>query len=286
MRIAILGALGFLGRELSQNLARLGHEVTGFTLHQPSVQPESFFCRQVSSLKGREISPEDHFDIVINVAARRSTKSYPLSDSMVRQFNFEIPREFIIRASGPGTLVVNASTYIQNFDGIDGNTVDAYGAGKQELTQFLMEESETRGFKTLDLFLFTIYGTGDRPNHLVPSLISATKSGEEIPLSQGHQLINLIHVNDVVHNFINALSIQEQFSYKRHFVWQEEYFSVRSLVSSIESISGFKINCLWGERPYAGHEMFEPWSIPMSQLPSFESRITLEQGIKELWSKK
>lgn len=286
MRIAILGALGFLGRELSQNLASLGHEVTGFTLHQPTIQPENFLCRPVSSLKGREISSEDHFDIVVNVAARRSTKSNPLSNAMVRQFNFEIPKEFILRASGPGTLVVNASTYIQNFDGIEGNTVDAYGAGKQELTQFLLKESEKSGFATLDLFLFTIYGTGDRPNHLVPSLISAAKSGEEIPLSQGLQLINLIHVNDVVRNFINALSIQEEFSYRRHFVWQEEYFSLRSLVSSIESILDCKIKCLWGERAYAGHEMFEPWSIPMLQLPTFESRMTLEQGIKELWSKK
>jgi nucleoside-diphosphate-sugar epimerase len=283
LRIAILGALGFLGRELSQNLVRLGHEVTGFTLHQPLVQPEDFFCRPVSSLKGCEISSQDHFDIVVNVAARRSTKSNPLSDAMVRHFNFEIPREFILRASRPETLVVNASTYIQNFEGIDGNTVDAYGAGKQELTQFLMKESDRRGFRALDLFLFTIYGTGDRQNHLVPSLISAAKSGEGIRLSEGHQLLNLIHVNDVVHNFINAMSIQDQFAYRRHFVWQEEYFSVRELVNSIESIAGFKVNCLWGERPYAGHEMFQPWSIPMSQLPSFEARIDLYTGLKELW---
>jgi nucleoside-diphosphate-sugar epimerase len=146
-----------------------------------------------------------------------------------------------------------------------------------------MEESEIRGFKTLDLFLFTIYGPGDRPNHLVPSLLSAAKSGDEIRLSPGHQLINLIHVNDVVRNFIKVLSIQENFSYRRHFVWQEEYFSVRSLVSSMESVIGSRINCLWGERPYAGHEMFEPWSIPMSQLPSFDSQISLNMGLKQLW---
>jgi nucleoside-diphosphate-sugar epimerase len=284
LRIAILGALGFLGKELSRNLASLGHEVTGFTLHEPSVQPENFFCRPVSSLIGRETSPDDHFDVVVNVAARRSTKSNLLSAAKIREFNFEIPREFIIRASRPGTMVVNTSTYIQNFEGVDGNTVDAYGKGKQELTQFLKEESQLRGFTTLDLFLFTVYGIGDRPNHLVPTLISAAKNGEEVRVSEGYQLLNLIHLNDVVHNFINAISTKDQFSYRRHFVWQEDYFSVRKLVSTIESIAGCKINCLWGERPYAGHEMFEPWSIPMSQLPSFESRITLEEGIRELWS--
>jgi len=286
LRIAILGALGFLGRELSQNLARQGHDVTGFVLHQPPVQPENFLCRPISLLIGREVSPQDDFDVVINLAARRSTKSNPLSEAMVREFTFDIPKDFILRASGAGTLVLNASTYIQNFNGIDGSTVDTYGAAKQDLTRFLVEESEIRGFRTLDLFLFTIYGIGDRPNHLVPSLVSAAKKGEGISLSPGHQLMNLIHVDDVVRNFTNALATKEQFSYRRHFVWQEDYFTVRSLVSSIESIAGVSIDCLWGERPYAGHEMFEPWSIPMSQLPSFESRISLEHGLTGLWSDK
>lgn len=276
--------MGFLGRELSKSLARQGHEVTGFVIHPPLIQQESFLCRPISSLKGRDTSPEDDFDVVINLAARRSTKSNPLSEAMVREFTFNIPRDFILRASGVGTLVLNASTYIQNFKGVDGSTVDTYGAAKQELTRFLMEESEIRGFRTLDLFLFTVYGIGDRPNHLVPSLISAAKKGEGISLSPGHQLMNLIHVNDAVRNFTNALSTNEQFSYRRHFVWQEDYFTVRSLVSSIESIAGVSIDCLWGERPYAGHEMFEPWGVPMPQIPSFESRISLEQGLRELWS--
>jgi nucleoside-diphosphate-sugar epimerase len=284
LRIAILGALGFLGRELSHSLARQGHEVIGFVLHQPPVQPEGFLCRPISSLKGREISPDDDFDVVINLAARRSTKSNPLSEAMVREFTFDIPKDFILRASGAGTLVLNASTYIQNFEGVDGRTVDTYGAAKQNLTRFLMDESEKLGFKTLDLYLFTIYGHGDRPSHLVPSLISAAKKGEGISLSPGHQLMNLMHVEDVVRNFTKAIFTKDQFSYRRHFVWQEHYFTVRSLVSSIESIAHVNIDCLWGERPYAGHEMFEPWKIPMSQIPFFESQISLEQGLRRLWS--
>ncbi len=284
MRIAILGALGFLGTELSRTLVRLGHEVTGFVLHQPLVQPEGFNCRPISSLKGWEISPDDKFDVIINLAARRSTKSNPLSDTEVREFNFNIPKDFIVKAGSPGVLFLNTSTYIQNFGGADGRTVDAYGGAKQDLTQFLMDNSEALGFKTLDLFLFTIYGRGDRPNHLVPSLISAAKNRHTISLSLGHQLMNLIHVEDVVRNFTNALLIQDEFSYRRYFVWQEDYFTVRSLVKSIESIAKVDIDCLWGGRPYAGHEMFEPWKIPMSQIPSFELQLSLEQGLRKLWS--
>jgi nucleoside-diphosphate-sugar epimerase len=181
-------------------------------------------------------------------------------------------------------LILNTSTYIQNFMGIEGHTVDTYGAAKQMLTQFLMEKSKVYGFRSLDLFLLTIYGIGDRPNHLVPSLISAARAKEGISLSEGNQLMNLMHINDIVNNFTNAIHTTNEFSYRRHFVWQEDYITVRALVGYIESVAKIKIDCLWGKRPYAGHEMFEPWNIPMTQIPQFESRVNLHQGLSELWS--
>jgi len=284
MKVAILGALGFLGRNLAHGLAVQGHDVTGFVLHAPVIQPAGFRCLPISSLGERNTPSVDRFDVVINLAARRSTKSNPLTDSKVQEFTFDVPKDFILRASGSGTLILNASTYIQNFEGQDGKTVDSYGAAKQQLSEFLVEESQAHGFRTLDLYLFTIYGPGDRPTHLVPSLISAAKKGEGISLSPGNQLMNLIYIDDVVRNFSIVLSTRDKFSYRRHFMWSEEYISVRNLVESIESIGRVKIDCLWGERPYAGHEMFEPWHIPMTQSPGFEARVTLEQGLKELWS--
>jgi nucleoside-diphosphate-sugar epimerase len=284
MKIAILGALGFLGRNLANSLAMQGHEVMGYVLHAPAVPPKGFSCASISSLPERNSSTSARYDVVINLAARRSTKNNPLTDSKVREFTLDIPKEFILRASDRGTLILNASTYIQNFEGQEGKTVDSYGAAKQQLSQFLAQESESHGFRTLDLYLFTIYGRGDRETHLVPSLISAAKKGQGISLSPGNQLMNLIHIDDVVRNFTRLLTTPDELSYRRHFMWSEEYISVRHLVETIERVAGAKIDCLWGERPYAGHEMFEPWHIPMTQAPGFEARVNLEEGLRELWS--
>jgi CDP-3, 6-dideoxy-D-glycero-L-glycero-4-hexulose-4-reductase len=284
MKVAILGALGFLGRNLAHSLVLQGHEVTGFVLHAPAVQPAGYLCLPISSLSDKSISSSDRYDVVINLAARRSTKSNPLTDSKVREFTFEIPMDFILRAGNRGTLILNASTYIQNFEGQDGKTVDSYGAAKQQLSHFLAQESEDKGFRTLDLFLFTIYGQGDRQTHLVPSLISAAKKGEGISLTPGDQLLSLTYIDDVVRNFSAMVTNRDEFSYRRHFMWSEEYVTVRHLVEVLEKISEVKIDCLWGERPYAGHEMFEPWHIPMKQTPGFDARVSLEQGLSELWS--
>lgn len=284
MKIAILGALGFLGKNLTQSLVSQGHHVTGFVLNPPTAQPTGFEYSPLSTLYNVPLTERIAFDVVINLAARRSTRNTPLSDAEVREFTFDIPKDFILRASGPETLILNASTYIQNFGGIEGQTVDSYGSAKQELSEYLQEISTDQKFRVLDLFLFTIFGQGDRPNHLVPSLLSAAKKGDEISLSPGHQLMNLIYIDDVVRNFSKTLSITDEFSYRKHYMWREDYFSVRELVSSIESIANTSINCVWGGRQYAGHEMFEPWSIPMTQFPGFEEHVTLEEGLQKLWS--
>jgi nucleoside-diphosphate-sugar epimerase len=286
MKIAILGALGFLGRNLAKNLAIQGYEVTGFVLQEPPIQPNGFTCVPITSLSETNSTSSGRYDVVINLAARRSTKNSPLTDSKVRKYTLEIPKEFILRASNKGTLILNASTYIQNFEGEDGKTVDSYGSAKQQLSQFLAQESESHGFRTLDLYLFTIYGSGDRETHLVPSLISAARNGQEISLSPGNQLMNLLYIEDLVRNFSRLLKTPDEFSYRRHFMWKEEYISVRNLVDAIEKIAGVKIDCLWGERPYAGHEMFEPWHIPMTQAPGFEAQVDLLEGLRLLWTQK
>ena len=284
MRIGILGASGFLGEALSRFLADEGHDVVGFVLNPTLTREEGISYLSVADLISRSASDELNFDAIVNVAARRSTRTSPLSDDEVRRFTFEIPRDVIESTASAKTLVINASTYIQNFEGENGRTVDSYGAAKEELSCFLQTNSELKSFRTLDLFLFTIFGPGDRPTHLVPSLLQAAKTGEAISLSPGHQLLNLIYVDDVVRNLSNALTFTSSDKYKKHYLWSDDYFSVRELVSTIEKTIQLPINCEWGSRDYAGHEMHKIWPIPMSQLPNFEERISLVQGIRTLWN--
>ena len=175
------------------------------------------------------------------------------------------------------------STYIQNYAGDLGQTVDSYGAAKQKLSNFLETYSPTKDFTTRDLFFFTLYGLGDRPNHLVPLLLEAAKTGKEVALSPGHQLMNLLYVEDAVENILNCISLVDNAPYLKSYVWDENYFSVRDLVGTIESVLSKKINCSWGARDYAGHEMMNPWPIPMQQLSGFVKNTTLNEGILKLW---
>ena len=283
MKIAILGAHGFMGGNLGRRLISQGHEVTGYVLNPELGHSVGFQCKSVYELLQSRISSDLGYDVTINLAARRTTRAQAFTESQVTQFTYEIPREFILRTTGPGTLVLNSSTYIQNFGGAAGHTVDSYGASKEKLSRFLEDNSSHHKFRTLDLFFFTLYGVGDRPNHLVPLLLDAAISRKQILLSPGNQLMNLLYVEDAIQNILESIDLVGHADYQKNYVWSDEYFSVRELVERIQTSIGREIDCAWGKREYVGHEMMEPWSIPMEQLPRFAAPTQLEDGIKEVW---
>ena len=283
MRIAILGARGFLGQNLARLLMTQGHDVVGYVLNPSLEMDMAFECKSVSELLSRPITGKSTYDVTINLAARRSTRNQKFTDDEVNEFTFDIPKEFILRTAGSQTIVLNASTYIQNFAGEVGRTVDSYGAAKEKLSQFLEHQSIASGFRTRDLFFFTLYGIGDRPSHLVPLLLDAAKSQIPIALSPGEQLMNLLYVDDAAQNILNCISLTSELPYIKNHVWAENYLPVKQLVSIIESTIGEKINCDWGAREYVGHEMMSPWPIPMQQLTNFVAPTSLTEGILKIW---
>lgn len=283
MKIAILGASGFVGRNLGRVLVSNGHEVTGYVLNPELGSSIGFERKSVYELLNSRINTEPGYDVTINLAARRATRVQPFTESQVNDFTYAIPKEFILRTAGPETLVLNSSTYIQNFRGAAGHTVDSYGASKEKLSYFLEEESSHHKFRTLDLFFFTLYGAGDRPNHLVPLLLDAAITGKQVSLSPGNQLMNLLYIDDAIENIVKGIDQVGFANYQKNYVWSGEYFSVRELVERIQSSIGREIDCAWGGREYVGHEMMEPWAIPMEQLPGFTAPTLLEDGISEIW---
>ena len=283
MRIAILGARGFLGQNLGPLLVSQGHEVVGYVLNPDFGKDLGFECKSVTELLSSPIIGNSSYDVTINLAARRSTRNQRFTEAEVNEFTYEIPKEFILRTAGPQTTVLNASTYIQNFAGETSRTVDSSGAAKEKLSQFLEHQSLVSRFRTRDLFFFTLYGIGDRPSHLVPLLLNAAKSGNQIALSPGDQLMNLLYVSDAAQNILNSISLENGSSYNKYRVWSEDYYTIKQLVSAIESTIGMKINCDWGSREYAGHEMMEPWSIPMQKLSNFVAPTTLTNGVLKIW---
>jgi nucleoside-diphosphate-sugar epimerase len=95
--------------------------------------------------------------------------------------------------------------------------------------------------------------------------------------------MNLLYIDDAVQNIHRAITLRNEENYQKSYVWMDEYYSVRELVERIQLVTGKEINCGWGGRDYVGHEMMEPWDIPMGQLSDFAAPTSLEEGISRIW---
>ena len=283
MSILVIGSSGFVGRNLCLALKEAGNSVIRVVSDKKQAdQKNNIFS--VADILETASSIISDIDVVINLASKRSTSYLQISDAEVRFATYTSVKKIITKVSSPGTLVINTSTYIQNHLGIPGKTVDTYSTAKQELSSFLQEFSHDRGVSILDLFLFTLYGEGDNPNHLVPILMSAAKKQTKINLSPGNQLIGLTHISDIVQNYLSCLKIEASLGYKQYYLWDTELITVKTLVKIIEEVSEVEIPTVWGSRSYSGHEMLTKWPNFMERLPNFKIDVELRSGLLQLWN--
>jgi len=283
MKLLVIGGSGFLGRKIAERLISSDYEIFAL-VRSKDLSPVSG-CNYIQldeTNTGQSIS-DLKFDVIINVAMKRSTRDNIVSEESLLLLNFTLPIQSIRKYSTPKTLVINTSTYIQNYFGEIGNTIESYGATKERLSKALKFESELGHFRVIDLYLFTLYGPGDRKSHLVPTLLDAFRNNSKLELSEGRQLINLLYVGDAVESIINALNLDVS-GYTPFCMWLEEYYSVRDLVALLQGNFSFEPRVEWGAKQYSGHEMFEPWAMPFEQFPFLVSVTSLEKGLNYTYS--
>lgn len=279
MKILVLGGSGFLGKKLINNLSQQPIELFAAVRNIPSTINQNCTYVLVDDLgKDSSLGPLV-FDVIINVAMKRSSRHLPVSDEVIRELNYEIPLRLIRSYSNQNTLIINTSTYIQNYKGVKGQTVETYSATKELLSIALESDAGTGLYRVLDLYLFTLYGPADRDTHLVPLLLSANRSRTVVSLSEGNQLMNLLYSQDAVDSIVGAITNSNK-GYSAYHLWEPVYFTVRDLVQTIEQALGTTLKVEWGAVPYGGHEMFEPWATPFPFYPPLVPKVRLEEGLK------
>ena len=283
MKVLVIGGNGFLGRKLLERLGGMEVEVYSAVRRFSEIRVENCRYILVDEIIGLQIQDLPEFDVIINVAMKRSSRVLNISDEILSHLNFSIPLEIIRRTSSESTLVINTSTYIQNFEGVKGKTVETYGASKQLLTEALEADALKGLYQATDLYLFTLYGPNDRTTHLIPLIFEALKNKTSLPLTEGLQLMNLLYLDDAANSIIAAMA-NYQPGYSPYYLWEPKYLTVQDLVLTMEEIVGDTLDAQWGFLGYSGHEMFEPWPIPFPQFPGFSPTTTLVDGLMKSMS--
>ncbi len=177
--------------------------------------------------------------------------------------------------------IVNTGTFWQHYNNEEYNPVCLYAATKQAFEAILEYYVRACDFKAITLQLFDTYGPGDLRPKLFHLLNKAATTGVTLDMSAGEQLIDLVHIDDVIDAYLIAaqrLLSEKISSHERYSVSSENPLPLKKLVHLYAVVTRQTINVNWGGRAYRYREVMLPWNRG-ELLSGWKQKISLTDGI-------
>lgn len=267
----VTGASGFVGSRLCRHLADEGWAVVAFVV--PGVPLEQLEpCAgkiRVEPIPGDigvfiDFFKREQFDIVFHLASiflseHKPEQIHPMIDA---NLTFGCHVLDAMAAAGCRKLV-NTGTSWQHYQNEDYNPVNLYAATKQAFEDLARYYVEAKGIKMVTLKLFDTYGEADPRPKLYFLLEKIAKTGEQLKMSPGDQMVDLVHVDLVCKSFLAAAQrlmnglVEKQESYG---VTSGNPRKLKEVVKDFEKERGVRLNIEWGGRPYREREVMRLWN--------------------------
>lgn len=199
MRWLIAGCEGFIGRNLTQRLGELQHEVYGMDLRRGHdiCDPDVF-----RAMGHRQEQP---YDVIVNLASYASPVEYKRHSWETITANVLGVGNLLHFAEQQDALLIQVSTVrvTENESHLGPN--GCYVEGKRAAETLCMEHTRNFGTKTCILRLASVYGPGMRLNdgRVIPSMIRKAIDNEDIIVyGTGEQLDYFSYIHDVVNAIV------------------------------------------------------------------------------------
>jgi UDP-glucose 4-epimerase len=218
--VLVTGGSGFIGRHVIHRLVQEGHAVTLLQrsewraagvhdlLRAPALTPAS--VRDL--LRGRR------FDWVIHLAGAGTHPTDRDIETLLRM-NVDVTRALAtVSADWPARAMFVAgsgSEYAPSADRVplvENSPLEErhlYGASKAAGTLGAIATASATKLPLAVGRLFGVYGPGEAPHRLLPTLFTRLRAGERVPLSPGTQERDFIYVDDVVDGILQVLRTLE-----------------------------------------------------------------------------
>jgi nucleoside-diphosphate-sugar epimerase len=162
--------------------------------------------------------------------------------------------------------------------------VSLYAATKQAFEDILAFYTDATPLRVISLHLFDTYGPDDPRPKLIQLLLKAARGGPGLSMPEGKQLLDFVHVDDVVNAFLLAAARLERGDgapNETFAVSAGERLSLRDLVALVERLVGHSLPVEFGARPYRAREVMQPWTRG-EPIPGWAPQTSLESGLRRL----
>lgn len=300
MKILMTGITGFIGGNLGEKLLSEGHEV--FAIVRPTSKIDALSENLRRNVKFFVYDENNTIlDIVTDLCVENNRPDvvYHLASDVIMAHQFDDIKDLIQSNITFGTELldamtannifnfVNTGTMAQHFEDAEYSPVNLYAATKECFESIIQFYVEAKGLRCIALHLFDTYGADDKRGKILGLLKKIADSGENLKMSPGGQLMDIVYIDDVVEAFILAGKYLAANSYDycgTYGVSSMNPIPLREVVKIFEEVAGKKLSIEWGGRPYRPREIMVPWKS-FKTLPGWSPKINLREGIKKYLGK-
>lgn len=222
--ILVVGASGFIGTALCSHLKTVWPQANFHALARETSNVPRGVYKHVAddwSLAGLTKVTNGHvFDVIFNLAAYGVSPSHR-DFAQMQAVNVALPSTLVQFAHKHGAYVIHtgssaeyasikydvaADLYLDEMTS-PLNSQTLYGASKAAGAMMAMARAKALDVTFINLRLFNVFGAGEASHRLFPSLVAAAQTRQIMALSDGLQLRDFIHVEDVCRAFELAATL-------------------------------------------------------------------------------
>lgn len=270
MKILVTGCNGFIGNHLCARL-RKEHEVFYLArphnpMQQPGANGSTFFFENNNIGALSRFIRDNQIEGIIHLASYyvQAHKEEEIPNLIQSNVYFGTA---VLEAAAKADVkwFINTGTIWQNFNAPDGSDcycpVNLYAATKQAFMDVTKFYSETTGIRICTLKLCDTYGPNDTRRKIYALFEENARTGELLQMSAGEQIMDILHIDDVVEGFVHLAEMLQKGEELRdeYVLSSSQQMTLRELAVKFEQEHNVHLNIEWGARPYRVREVMTPY---------------------------
>lgn len=290
--ICVTGATGFIGKNLVKSLLDLGgSSVTVIVRSIVSFEKikelnTEYYLDDGNTEHLIGFFKERKFDTVIHLASLylKDHQSNQIEDLITSNILFGTR---LLEASVKSSVkfFINTGTFWQHYENKIYSPVNLYAASKQSFEVIAQYYIETSNLLFFNIYLNDTYGPGDTRKKIL-NIWNLMSDIDELDMSPGEQMINLLHIDDAVEGYIKFINLVQNGNLTKknstsYMLKGNEDVSLKQLAIKFEQISERKLHINWGGCSYKDREVMTVWNDGL-KVPGWQPRISLNEGLRQM----
>ena len=280
-KVLVSGGNGYLGSVLVRSLVERGAEVHGLVHRNKDrldklLPPSNIHLDARNTVATEKLTAELSPDVIFHLAGSQVEPATMDDAEKMIQSNLTLGIALLrgATANGRQPIFINTGSYWQFSEEESFSPNSFYAATKQAFMDILYFFERVKGLRSTTLILYDTFGADDPRPKIWTHILNAPPRSR-IALTEGRQLIDLVHVSDVASAFISAAELITKGRHLDRFyaIRSERLTALKTIVESLSQLTGKQLELDWGAIPYKPNQIFKPWQGPL--LPGWHAKTDI-----------